>query len=324
MSLNARSCWSLLLALASAVSSAYAAPPAEIAIPGDRIFPESLTSARDGSVIIGSIGTHQIFRVKPGKATAEPWIKPGTDGLQSVFGVFADNRSHTLYACSNHLGPPAPGAPPGTLYTFDLRSGKPKGHYPFPTAGALCNDIAVGADGTAYATDTGNMEVVRLRKGAKALEVWADHGAFGPKGGVLDGIAVLGNRVLAGTLFTSKLFSIPIEADGSAGRVTEVKLDRPIERPDGIRSFGDDTLLVVEGGGGGRLSKIKLTGDSGTVAVVKQGYPEGPVAVTVVGTTAYVAEGQLAAMMHRPGTPAPPVKPFHATAVEVGRPPSSL
>lgn len=323
----------------TAAAHAVAAPPAEVVIPGERIFPESMTSSKDGSLIIGSIGTQQIFRVKPGQATAEPWIVPGTDDIKAVFGVFADDKSNTLYACSNPgFGPPraaAPGgAPPaggppppptaGSLYTFDLKSGKPKGHYAFPTPGATCNDIAVGPDGTAYATDTTNMEIVSLKKGAKTLAVWAGNGDFGPKGGVIDGIAVLGKRVFAGTLATSKLFAVPIQADGSAGKVSEVTLDQPIERPDGIRSFGEDTLLVVEGGNGGQLSKVTINGGQGTRTVLKTGYPDGPVAVTVVGTTAYVVESQLAAMMRRPGTPAPDPKPFHATAVEVGKPPSGL
>ncbi|HEX4676086.1 MAG TPA: hypothetical protein VH209_12200, partial [Steroidobacteraceae bacterium] len=63
-------------------------------------------------------------------------------------------------------------------------------------------------------------------------------------------------------------------------------------------------------------------GDTGKVTTVKEGYPDGPVAVTVVGTTAYVLEGQLAAFMGRPGagTEPPPPKPFRATAVQVGKP----
>jgi hypothetical protein len=46
------------------------------------------------------------------------------------------------------------------------------------------------------------------------------------------------------------------------------------------------------------------------------------VAVTVVGATAYVLEGQLMAMMRRPGdnTPPPEHKPFKATAVKLSRP----
>jgi sugar lactone lactonase YvrE len=311
----------VLIGLAGASQIAAAAAPAEIAIPGEKVFPESLTSAPDGTVIIGSIGARTIYRAKPGAASAEAWIQPGTDGMQGVFGVFVDAKAGTLWACSGTPGGGAPAAgaappPPSTLYAFDLKSGKTKGHYPLPTAGGFCNDIAIGSDGTAYITDTMNMEVDRLKKGAQSLEVWAGSGAFGPKGGVLDGIAVLGDRVLVNTLATSKLFSVPIESGGKAGAATEITLDRPIERPDGMRSFGNKDLLTVEGGSGGRLTRITLNGNAGKVTTVKEGYPDGPVAVTVVGTTAYVLEGQLAAM-RRPDAPA---KPFQATAVEVGKP----
>ena len=117
-------------------------------------------------------------------------------------------------------------------------------------------------------------------------------------------------------------FSIPIGADGKSGPVDEVKLDREISRPDGMRSFGKGDVLVIEGGSGGRLSRVALSGDTGKVTTVKEGYPDGPVAVTVVGTTAYVLEGQLAAFMRGPAAgAAPPVpKPFKATAVQVGKP----
>jgi sugar lactone lactonase YvrE len=290
-------------------------PPEHITVPGERLFTESITSTADGAVIIGSVGGRSIFRAPSGAATAEPWIQAGTDGLQSVFGVFADDRSKTLWACSNAFGPPgAAPAAPATLYAFDLDSGKVKGRYPLPTAGAMCNDIAVGQNGTAYATDTTNMEVVSLRKGAAALEVWAGNGAFGPKGGVLDGIAVLGNHVLVNTLVTSKLFSVPIQAGGAAGTITEVKLDRSLERPDGMRSHGKDALLVTESGSGGRLSLVRLTGELGKVTTLKEGFPDGPVSVTAVDSTAYVLEGQLAEMRKPPGAEGT-AKPFRATAV---------
>ena len=207
---------SLCVAAAMAAAVQAAAPPEEILIPGEKVFPESLTSTVDGTVIIGSLGARTIFRAKSGSASAEPWIKPDV----GILGVLADDKSNTLYACAG--GIPAPGAAPpvATLHTFDLKSGAAKAQYKLPTAGAACNDIAVGADGTAYVTDTSNMQVVRLKKGAKELEVWAGNGdAFGPKGGVLDGIAVLGDRVLVNTLLTSKLFSVSIGKDGSAGEV---------------------------------------------------------------------------------------------------------
>ncbi len=316
------------LGLAAAISSALAAAPAEIVIPGEKLATESLTSSRDGTVSIGSIGQGAIFRAKPGAATAEPFIAPKTNGIGSVFGVFADDKSNTLYACSGTaaFGPPQAGAPPpppSALYAFDLKSGAPKGKWNLPTAGGFCNDIAVGRDGTAYATDTQNMQVARLKPGAQALEVWAGaDGAFGPSGGVLDGIAVIGDTVLVNALRTNKIFSVPVGKDGKAGKVTEVKLDSGIEGPDGMRSFGKRALLVAEGGGGGKVSKIVLNDalTEGKHTVLKQGFPDGPVAVTVVGKNVYVLEGQLAALRAPPGAAPAPAKPYKATAVALGKP----
>jgi len=48
-----------------------------------------------------------IFKAAPGAAMASAWIKPGTNGLTGIFGVFADEKSSTLWACSgNPPGPP--------------------------------------------------------------------------------------------------------------------------------------------------------------------------------------------------------------------------
>ena len=44
-----------------------AAAPAELHIPGEKIYPESITSTADGRVIIGSIGARTIYVVKPGE-----------------------------------------------------------------------------------------------------------------------------------------------------------------------------------------------------------------------------------------------------------------
>src|ERR1700754_1841576 len=114
-----------LLVSAAACAAANAAAPATITVPGERLFTESLTSAKDGTVIIGSVMGRTIFRARPGAEAAEAWIQPGTEGMNSVFGVFVDDKTNMLYACSATMGggprpaaggeaPPPP--PPANLY----------------------------------------------------------------------------------------------------------------------------------------------------------------------------------------------------------------
>lgn len=321
----------LIAAAGLAAAAQAAAPPQAItipgAIPGQPLITESLTSTADGTVIVGSMVGRTIFKAAPGAATAEAWIRPGTDGLQGVLGVFADEKSNTLYACSGTPpGPPQPGVTPSpsALHAFDLGTGAPKGKWPLPSPGATCNDIAVDAAGNAYATDTGNSAVVVLKKGASRLEVWASGGAFGDKDVVVDGIAILGDKVLVNALRTGKLFVAPIGKDGKAGKVSEVKLDRPLDGPDGQRSFGRSSILVAEGTAPGKLSRVDLAGAdfaTGKVTTLRTGFPDGPVAVTVVGETAYVLEGQLALIMGPPGRAPAASKPFKATAVPIGKAP---
>jgi len=315
---------SALIGAAALLASGWAAAaelPAEIVIPGTGVLPESLTSTKDGTVIIGSIGARTIFRAAPGSGTATPWIQPGVQGMQSVFGVLAHDKSDTLYVCSGvlALGPPAAGAPPppqSSLYTFGLKSGAYKGHFALPHPNSACNDIAVDGKGNAYVTDTTNMQVGQLKKGASKIEVWAGAGGeFGPAGGILDGIAVLKDRVFVNALATSKLFAVNIDKGAKAGKVTEIKLDVPLDRPDGMRSYGPTGLLVAEGGGGGKLGGVRIDGDTGIHVIIKEGFPDGPAAVTVVKDKAYVVEAQFASMRAAPGTPA---KPFKATAVQIG------
>ncbi len=290
------------------------ATPVDISIPGTGIFPESLTSSADGTVYVGSIGKARIYRVAPGKSVAEPFIAPGTGGINQIFGVFADDSTGTLWACSNVIsgGQLGGASGPSALHSFDLKSGAPRASYPFP-AGGFCNDIAVGANGDVYASDTNGMQVLRLPKGGAALEPWSPKGAFGPSGGAVDGIAVVGGRVIVGTLLSSKLFAVEVGADGAAGQVTELKLSAPVTRPDGIRSWGKQLLSTD---GTGKIQQVTIDGDMATVTTLKDGL-DGVVAVTVVGNTGYALEGQLGIMMAQPGTTAPAEQPYRAVAFKL-------
>ncbi len=315
---------SIMLLAASLPTSAQAAAPASILIPGEQLFTESITSSVDGSVFVGSVGTRAIFRARAGADRAEGWISaddagPG-GGLGKVFGVFADDRAHRLWACSRSIGE-TPESTTSNLHAFDLADGEAEGRWTLPGPNSFCNDIAVGGDGSVYVTDTTNMEVLRLAPGAEKLERWAGDGAFGAKGDVLDGIAVVDGRVLVNTLSSGRLFSIAVLADGRAGAIKQVRLDRALDQPDGQRCFGHD-LLVVESGGAGRLSKIVLTPDhaSGRVITLREGFADGPVAVTLVGETAYVVSAQFARKRAATKDPSVRFSPFRAEAVFVGSP----
>ena len=108
-----------------------------------------------------------------------------------------------------------------------------------------------------------------------------------------------------------------IDSDGKAATISEVMLNRTIERPDGMRRFGKNSLLLVESGGSGKLSRLAINGDTGDLTTLKEGFPDGPVSVAVVGTTGYVLEGQLKTLFGAVGSQVLP-RPFHATAVSVG------
>src|SRR5436305_1102109 len=75
-----------------------------IALPGDRVFPESITASRDGSLYVGSVGQGGVFRIAArsmpahGKE-AQVWIKPGAFGTHSIFGVLADDKTNLLWVC---------------------------------------------------------------------------------------------------------------------------------------------------------------------------------------------------------------------------------
>jgi len=280
--------------LACALGAAAAEPP-EVAIPGDRVFPESITSTSDGALIIGSLAEGMVFRAPPGATMAEPWIKPGTAGLRSVFGVLADEADDTLWVCSTDfsaLGVAVPGGRgPTSLKSFDLKTGAPKGSVALPGEKTLCNDIAIGPDGAAYVTDSFNPRILRLRPGGSAFEIWAADPRFAVKGAGLDGVAFGGDGSLYTDLYvTGLMFRVARRPDGSAGPVTELQTSRKLVFPDAIRRLGANTLLLIEGGG--RLDRVTLDGDKAEIATIRDGYKV-PTSVTQTGRSAWVVEGQL-------------------------------
>jgi sugar lactone lactonase YvrE len=273
----------LAFAATAAVSFA-ASGPTEITLPGTRVFPESITSLKDGTIFSGSFGHGNVLKIAPGKTDAVEFIKSGTNGLNTVLGVFADEKNKVLWVCSNKLGPTGD---PTAVKTFDLKTGATKGSYDLPGTPSLCNDIAVAPDGTAYISDTIGGGIDMLKPGSKALEVAAKD----PLLAGIDGLAFADAKTLyVNSVTANKLLRVDLGADGKSTKITDLKLPRALDRPDGMRAVGKGRFLLAENSG--KMSLLTFSGDSATLTTLKEVSASTP-AVTATKGMAWVAEGKL-------------------------------
>lgn len=280
-----------LVAAAGLAGPLAAAAPRDIIL-GKAIFPESLSAAPDGSLYVGSI-KGGVLRVSPDGMVSR-WLAPGAGDSRAVLGVLVDAVRDTLWLCSNDLsaiGLSEPAGPAGSwLRAFDLATARSKASYRLPGEKPFCNDMAVARDGTLYLTATGR-DVMRLRPGAPAIELWVNDPRLQPgSSGGADGIAFgADGNLYVTTIGSGLLFRIAIGKDG-AGRVTELKLSRPLLRPDGLRPIAGNSFALIEGGG--RVDRVDIRGDEAMITTLRDGLDE-PTGVTLTGDDARYVEGRL-------------------------------
>jgi sugar lactone lactonase YvrE len=289
-----------------------------IPVPGTKAFPESITSTSDGALFVGRLGDGGIVRVKPRTAESTVFIQPGASGSRSILGVFADEASSTLWACSNDLsalGGPATGSDTGSaLKGFDLKTGNGKGSVSLPGSRAYCNDITVDGKGSVYITDSANPVILKLSPGATTFEVFAQDSAFSPpQGGIgLDGIAFGSDGNLYVTTYTTgELLRVEVK-DGRAGRITKLSGNHHLQFPDALRTLGNNSFVLIERSG--RLDRVVIQGDAFSVTPIHDGFAI-PTSVARIGTTAWVSEGQLSFFFDPSKKNLSPSLPFRIYAV---------
>jgi sugar lactone lactonase YvrE len=295
--------------MAIGASLATAAPA--IVLPGELAYPESLAASSDGTLFIGSAKAGGVLRVTPGSSKPTQWIAPATFGTRSIFGVLVDERSGTLWTCSNDLasdGIVSPGSGSGSaLKGFDLKTGAGKVSAPFPGNHPLCNDIAVAKDGRVYVSDEYSARVLRLSTDMHSLEVFVSD----PQLADIDGIAFgADGNLYANTYEGSGLFRIDVR-HSTAGKVVKLITSRPIAHPDGMRPVTGNMFLMVEAAG--TLDRVSFRGDKALIETIRRDMVE-PSAVTTVGRTAWVAEGQIR-VLYDVKHPKPPKLPFDIVPV---------
>ena len=278
-----------LLLLAACASVPPASEPADVAIQGGRVFPESITSDAAGNLYNSSNGG-TIYRTRAGSRTAEPWIVPDAqNGLKSLFGVMADDARELLWACNNpNLFLRETGA--SSLLAFDLTGGRLSGVYDFPEGEpAACNDIAIAADGAVWVTETTGGRIFVLRPNANELELFADADELVG----IDGIAFAEDGALYINNVRQQLFQrVERKADGSFAGLTTLATSLPLSGPDGLRPLGGKRFIQAEGQGN-RVALVEVSGDRAEIVPLATGL-QGPVGVTVTDRTAYVVEGKIA------------------------------
>jgi sugar lactone lactonase YvrE len=303
----------------AALITAGPARAANVVVPGTTDFPESMTASADGTLFFSSFGNGRVWRAKPGETQASEFIKSGSNGLSSALGVLADDKSNTLYVCSDNFsaaGIKIPGGTATSLKLFDLKTGEAKGSIPTPGSPTLCNDIVVANDGTAYVSDSFSGQILRLKPGANAFEVWTQDPRWKVEGKAqLDGIAMLADGAIYTNIFEGDgLYRIPVNADGSAGAITKLQTSRPLYHSDGLRAFGPNKLIMVEGETKGNLDLITVDGDNAKIETIKDGF-DGPVSLVQVGDQIYVLDVPLRYLLGPEAQAKKPPPPFKASTV---------
>jgi hypothetical protein len=86
------------------------------------------------------------------------------------------------------------------------------------------------------------------------------------------------------------LYRIEIKSDGSAGAVTKLETSRKLYHSDGLRRFGPQSMIMVEGEKIGTLDLVTI--NSANIETVQGGF-DGPVSLVQVGDVAYVLDDPL-------------------------------
>ena len=266
-------CAAGLYALIAPVANA-----ATVSVP-EKSQPESITLAPNGDLILGSASSAKIYRAKKGSDKAEVFIDVSADGAGTFLGVLADASSNTLWACQIYTGNPTRSA----LRGFDLKTGAAKFRWELPGEKTLCNDFVVGPDKALYISDTFGGKIWRLKPGAAAPDMLSDdRSLYG-----IGGITFIGDTLYENNVIFNKLYRVPMDAAGKAGKPVDIWMDKPVKGPDGMRA-ANGTLFLTENGAG-KVDMVTVNGDTATITVLQEGLAT-PTAIEPAGDTLWYGE----------------------------------
>jgi sugar lactone lactonase YvrE len=270
--------------------------PTTIALPSNFQYPNGIAHASDGTLYVGSITSGQILRIAPNGEINT--LFPGNKQIFAATSLRLDEQRGLLWGTSSDfLGVrQADGKVvrrPHRIFAIDLRSGKVQRVVLMPDGG-FGNDIAIDAKGGLYVTDSFRPRIHYLPPDATQLQTWAEDEQFRSKQQIgLAGIVLSpDNRLIVNLYSDGKLLSVTPNTSGKP-TVEEIKLQRPIENPDGMQFAPDGSLLLLEGAvqsGKGRLLRIR-PGSQGVETLAENLIS--PVNLAIAGNEVWVTESQI-------------------------------
>ena len=232
--------------------------------------------------------------------TCRDVVPEGDGGLLAVLGMTVDTANDALWvasAAAPFMIDPKPAEPGRTMVSrIDLARGRVTASYPLAGPGLL-NDVALARDGTLFATESRGGAVVRLPRGASALEAALAPGTFESP----NGIVVLPG----GELLVADFDGLAI-VRGPAGAKPEVaRLATPdqlyLGGIDGLMRTGNTIVAIQNLVGRTRIWNLGIDAGRARVSsarVLMRGHPDflNPTTGVVVGDrVVFVADTKLQA-----------------------------
>ncbi|MFP5288671.1 MAG: SMP-30/gluconolactonase/LRE family protein [Thermoanaerobaculia bacterium] len=244
-----------LLARAEANRRVVSRSKAAFRIPEKDLIPEGIAhDPKTGAFFLGSLHKSKIVRIdKAGKVS--DFTTSGQDGLWEVLGMKVDPATRTLWVCS--AAGAAAGEADGSagLFRYDVDTGKLRGKHVLPGKPQphLFNDLAFGAGGEVFLTDSKAGTLYRLKPGQDQLEVFVGPGTLIYP----NGVAISTDHKKLFVADFAKNLSIVDVATGQA---------RPLPHPervnvagiDGLYLYGNTLIAVQNSAGVERIVRFRL------------------------------------------------------------------
>jgi sugar lactone lactonase YvrE len=103
----------------------------------------------------------------------------------------------------------------------------------------------------------------------------------------IDGITFIGDSLYENNVIFNKLYRIPMDASGNAGKPVDIWMDKPVKGPDGMRAAHGKLFLAENGAG--KIDMVTVSGDTASITVLQEGLAT-PTAIEPAGNTLWYGE----------------------------------